>query len=80
MTSSFPAVNSKQVVKVLESIGFVFVRQSGSSHAVYKRLLDQRRTVVPMHGNTIIKRRTLKSILKDANLTLEEFRSLLNEV
>ncbi len=80
MTASFPAVTAKQVVKILEHVGFVFLRQSGSSHAIYKRVVDQRRTVIPMHGHTILKRRTLKSILKDANLTLEEFRRLLGEV
>lgn len=76
MTSIFPAVNAKQIVKVLEKIGFIFVRQSGSSHAIYKRMSDNRRTVVPMHGKTIIKRRTLKSILKDADLTLEQLKDL----
>lgn len=78
MTSIFPAVNAKQIIKVLETVGFVFVRQSGSSHAIYKRTVDHRRTVVPIHGKTILKRKTLKSILKDADLTLEQLKELLS--
>ena len=77
MTSKrFPAVTSREVVKVLESIGFQFVRQSGSSHAIYKRASDKRRTNVPIHSGKIIKRKTLKAILKDADLTVDQFRDL----
>ncbi len=80
MTSKrLPAVTSKEVVKVLESIGFQFIRQSGSSHAIYKRADDKRRTNVPMHSGKIIKRKTLKSILKDAGLTVDQFRNLKDE-
>lgn len=79
MTATFPAVNAKQIVRILEKLGFVFIRQCGSSHAVYKRLVDHRRTVVPMHGSTVIKRRTLKSIIKDAGLTVEQFSKFLED-
>ena len=51
MTSKrFPAVTSMEVVKVLESVGFQFIRQSGSRHAIYKRASDKRRTNVPIHS------------------------------
>ncbi len=80
MSSTFPAVTAKQVVKVIEKLRFVFVRQSGSSHAIYKRSSDHRRTVVPIHAKVILKRKTLKSILKDADLTLEQFQKILLEV
>ncbi len=77
MTSQrFPAVTSKEVVKVLEYIGFHFVRQSGSSHAIYKRASDKRRTNVPTHSGKTIKRKTLKAILNDAGLTVDQFRNL----
>lgn len=79
MTSKrFPAVTSKEVIKVLESIGFQFVRQSGSSHAIYKRTSDKRRTNVPIHSGKVIKRKTLKAVLKDADLTVEQFQRLKN--
>ncbi|MGR3177690.1 MAG: type II toxin-antitoxin system HicA family toxin [Candidatus Anammoxibacter sp.] len=79
MTSErFPAVTSKEVVKILESIGFEFVRQSASSHAIYKRNSDKRRTNVPIHSGKILKRKTLKAILNDADLTVDDFRNLRN--
>ncbi|MFQ5673032.1 MAG: type II toxin-antitoxin system HicA family toxin [Nitrospinales bacterium] len=37
---------------------------------------DKRRTNVPMHSGKIIKRKTLKAILKSAGLTVEEFLKL----
>ncbi|MBI2339143.1 MAG: type II toxin-antitoxin system HicA family toxin [Deltaproteobacteria bacterium] len=77
MSVHFPVVTSKEIIKVLEKIGFVFVRQTGSSHAIYRRPSDNRRTVVPVHSSTQIKRRTLKSILTDAGLTVEDLRKLL---
>ena len=77
MSEHFPVVTSKQIVRVLEKIGFVFVRQTGSSHAIYKRLADNKRTVIPIHAGVALKRRTLKSILKDAGLNIDDLRELL---
>ncbi len=50
MTSTFPDVNSKQITKIIKKIGFEFVRQSGTSHAIYRRNTDGLRTTIPIHG------------------------------
>lgn len=76
MSSKFPAVASDEVIKVLQQIGFRFKRQSGSSHAIYYRDADKRRTNVPVHKGKMIKRKTFKSILTDSGLTVEEFNEL----
>lgn len=76
MSPKFPAVKSDEVIKVLTKIGFRFKRQSGSSHAIYYRETDKRRTNVPVHSGKIIKRKTLKSILSSTGLTIEEFERL----
>lgn len=76
MSPKFPAVKSDEVIKILTKIGFRFKRQSGSSHAIYYRETDKRRTNVPVHSGKIIKRKTLKSILSSAGLTIEEFERL----
>ena len=34
MTDLFPDVNSKLLTKVIEKLGFEFIRQSGKSHAI----------------------------------------------
>ncbi len=50
MSIKFPDVNSKQMVKVAEELGFKFTRQCGTSHAIYTREKDNRRTTIPVHG------------------------------
>ena len=76
MNPKFPAVTSDEVIKVLKKIGFRFKRQSGSSHAIYYRDSDKKRTVVPIHNGKTLKRKTFKSILSDAGLTVDEFNEL----
>jgi predicted RNA binding protein YcfA (HicA-like mRNA interferase family) len=55
----------KELIKILENNGYIFVRQSGS-HAIYKRI-DSKIIVVPIH-NRDIPIGTLNGILKDADL------------
>ena len=77
MTSVFPDISSKQMIKVLERLGFAFIRQSGTSHAIYRRAKDNKRTVVPIHGHKSLKRRTIKSICKDLGINLEDLKAML---
>ena len=62
-----PAVSSRKVIRALTRLGFVIVRQKGS-HVFLQRGEDT--TVVPLH--TTVKKATLKRILNQANVTLEE--------
>ncbi|MBI4057022.1 MAG: type II toxin-antitoxin system HicA family toxin [Elusimicrobia bacterium] len=77
MGSRFPAVTAKQVIRVLNQLGFRLTRQAGTSHAVYRRDSDNRRTIVPIHPGQILKRKTLKAVLHDIALSIEEFRKYL---
>ncbi|MBU0568605.1 type II toxin-antitoxin system HicA family toxin [bacterium] len=77
MSERFPAITDKKVVRVLQRIGFEFYRQGKGSHEIWRRKTDMRHTTVPRHPGKIIKRRTLKSILNDIGLSVEEFRKLL---
>ena len=77
MTSVFPDINSKQMIKVLELLGFEFIRQSGSSHAIYRRARDNKRTVIPIHGHRSLKKKTIKSICKDIGINLEDLKAML---
>ncbi len=76
MSPRFPAVTSDEVITILHKLGFRLKRQSGSSHAIYFRDRDRRRTNVPIHSGKIIKRKTFKSILSDIGLTIDEFDKL----
>ncbi len=72
----FPAVTAKEVIKVLKQVGFYEHHQKGS-HKIFKRDSDKKRVVVPFHSGSTIPRKTLKSILLDADVSLERFRELL---
>lgn len=74
MTPKLPVASAKDVVRVAERLGFVFRRQSGS-HAIYVRQSDHARVVIPMHKGEL-KRKTLRGIVQDLKITLEEFASL----
>lgn len=49
MSDRFPRVSGKQMLRFLESLGFVVHRQTGS-HAMMKRDGVKRPVVVPVHG------------------------------
>ena len=68
-----PVVSGKRVVQTLERAGFVTERVAGSHHIMtYPH--DPRRTVTePVHGNKDLKPGTLRSIIRQAGFTLEEF-------
>lgn len=75
MTEKLPRVTATDVIRILGRIGFSFSRQSGS-HKIYKNQQGKRVTV-PFHSGKILHPKTLKSILKDADLTDDKFKELL---
>lgn len=72
--SRLPDVTWRQVTSALERAGFVFDRQRGS-HMVYYHPETNHTVIVPRHKE--IKTGTLREILREAELTREEFRRLL---
>lgn len=75
-----PRVQASEVIRALERLGFVRVRQRGS-HVILKKQLVQEGEeqeiievgcVVPLHRKTIAVG-TLKSILNQAGVSVEEF-------
>jgi predicted RNA binding protein YcfA (HicA-like mRNA interferase family) len=70
--SKIPLVSGKEAVKALQRLGFEFVRQKGS-HAILRR--GTRGCVVPMHPE--IQPGTLKGILKQAGVDLDDFCDVL---
>ena len=78
MSPKFPVVTGKDVARVAQRLGFELRKQTGS-HAVYVRPTDHARVVIPMHSGVAIKRKTLRGITEDLNLTVEAFSQLLHE-
>ncbi len=74
--AALPVLRPRAVVAALERAGYVVHHQTGS-HVVLKHPRPPaRRVVVPMHGRDL-KRGTLRSILREAQLTVEAFIDLL---
>lgn len=67
-----PRISSKEAIRALERLGFEQVRQTGS-HVVMKKATEEGEIgcVVPMHKE--LKVGTLSGILKQAQVTREEF-------
>lgn len=77
MNPRLPRVTARQVIRVLEKIGFGLTRQGGS-HRIYKNAIG-RRTTVPFHAGEILYPKVPKSILADAELAVEESIQLLKD-
>lgn len=75
MSEKLPRITAVEVIRVLGKKGFYLSRQSGS-HKIYKSN-EGKRVTVPFHSNKIIHPKILKSIISDADLTIEEFKELL---
>lgn len=71
-----PIVRPKQVIKVLQGIGFIIVRQTGSHIRLVHQTESRRRVTIPFHKKDL-KKGTLKSILQQAELSVKDFIQLL---
>ncbi len=69
-----PSVSGGATVKALERHGFVVARIAGSQHVM--RHSDGRGTTVPatvpVHGNRDVAKGTLRGILRDVGLSINE--------
>jgi predicted RNA binding protein YcfA (HicA-like mRNA interferase family) len=73
--SQLPSLTGREVIAALAKIGFEVARVRGSHHILIHG--DGRRTVVPVHSGETIGRGLLAQILRDCQLTRDEFKSLL---
>jgi predicted RNA binding protein YcfA (HicA-like mRNA interferase family) len=71
-----PRLSGKEVVKILAKVGFIPVRQRGS-HIIMKKSTEQgsKALVVPNHRE--IDKGTLLEIIRQADLSKEEFLKLI---
>ncbi len=73
--SRLPAVGFRQMERVLFRLGFEAVRQKGSH--VFYRQPDGRTTTVPNHPGRNLARPLLREILREIELTPEQFQEEL---
>ncbi len=75
MSGRLPTLKARDVIRVLRKFGFYRLRQSGS-HICLKHP-DGRFTLVPRHGSEDIGRGLLRQILREINISPEDFSKLL---
>lgn len=76
MNPRLPIVSGRQVIRVLERIGYQIVRQKGS-HIRLRDENDPEHLPITVPDHRTLKPGLLRQILRDANLTVGEFVDLL---
>lgn len=66
-----PVIRASKLLRTLKNLGFYEHHQIGS-HLQLKHP-DGRRTTLPYHPNRELRRKTLKAIIDDLEMTVEEF-------
>jgi predicted RNA binding protein YcfA (HicA-like mRNA interferase family) len=74
---SLPVASGKRVIQALHRSGFVTDRVVGSHHILFHPDDMSRAVTVPVHGNRDLKPGTLRSIIRQAGFTIEDFIRLL---
>jgi predicted RNA binding protein YcfA (HicA-like mRNA interferase family) len=72
-----PDTSGQNVVKALQRAGFEVVRIKGSHYRLVHKIDTKRATTVPVHGGRSLPKGTLRDIIDQAGLTVEEFVDLL---
>ena len=73
--SQLPLISGREAVRVLRKVGYEQDRQRGSHIILRQTAYPHRRIVVPDHKE--IAKGTLRAIIKQVGLTVEEFKALL---
>ena len=72
-----PIIKTKQLIRVLEKLGFFKYHQVGS-HAQFKNA-EGKKITVPIHADRDIKKKMLKGIINNLEITAEELTRLLKK-
>ena len=72
--SKLPVISGKRLSKILEQIGYLIDHQSGSHLILRQNKAPYRRLTIPNHKE--IAKGILRSIIRQAGLTLAEFIDL----
>ena len=71
-----PVLSGKEVIKALSKIGFEHVRTKGS-HAILNKQTEKGKVTIPVPLHKELAKGTLKSIMNQVELGLEELLELL---
>lgn len=73
--SALPRISGREVVQALKKIGYEQDRQRGSHMILRQTDSPHRRVTVPDHKE--IAKGTLRALIREVGLTVDEFRGLL---
>ena len=76
--SKITVIPPPKMCAIVKKLGFILVRQKGS-HAFYKHG-DGRTTVIPIHKGEDLGRGMIRSILKDIEISVEEYERLRRDI
>jgi predicted RNA binding protein YcfA (HicA-like mRNA interferase family) len=71
-----PVVSGEEAIKAFEKLGYVMIRQTGS-HVRMKHQSDGSKTPLTIPNHKVIGKGLLRKLLRDAEITVEEFYNLL---
>jgi len=74
--NKLPRITGKEAVSALKKAGFMQIRMRGSHCYLYHEEKDKIVTI-PVHRGKILAPKTLKSILNQADITIDEFKELI---
>ena len=69
--SNLPSFDGRKLIKIIKKFGFEAVRVKGSHH--FLKHSDGRATVIPVHGKESIGIGLFHKILKDCEISVENF-------
>ncbi len=70
-----PRIKADKIIRLVEKLGFNLVRQSGS-HKIFRNDKGGRITI-PFHSKKVLHPKLINQVIKDLDLTREEFVKLL---
>ena len=76
--SRLTIITPDKMINILSHLGFKEVRQRGS-HKFFQHS-DGRTTVIPMHKSEDLGRGLIRSVLKDIELSVEEYEEIRRKI
>ena len=78
MPKLIPAMSSRKFVRLLENGGARFVRQRGTSHAIYERVVNKVKLRAPLvMGKRGLSPKYMKTVFRQLGFTDEEIDAVL---
>ncbi|MBC8432505.1 MAG: type II toxin-antitoxin system HicA family toxin [Desulfobacterales bacterium] len=71
--TKLPSLTPIQGIRKLKNAGFVFDRQAKGSHEIWYNPETKKRAVIPNHPGKDIPKKTLRSIISQSGLSVNDF-------